>query len=169
MRNTLAGKRFSKEYKERLFILWYQKGRPWTTVLYSAIPPDEDGQKPSLASLKKWISDEWTERGDALDEEVRNAISKRMVAEKVKMLERHVKLAREMQEKGSAYIEKHLDEITSSSAVRMLVEGVRIERESRGVGTAIKAMIEKTDEELLKDIQEIIDKPDVIKIEQIED
>jgi len=61
-----------------------------------------------------------------------------------------------------------MDKLKPSTAVRMIVEGVRIEQNSRGIGTAFKEMIEMPDDELASKIEELIGRSKV-EISQIED
>jgi hypothetical protein len=47
------------------------------------------------------------------------------------------------------------DELSSNALVRLLIEGIRIERESRGIPQALEKMVNKTDEELLDEIAQL--------------
>jgi hypothetical protein len=52
----------------------------------------------------------------------------------------------------------HREDLKVPNAVKLLIEGVRIERDSRGIPQALEKMMDKSDEELLKEIQMIISK-----------
>jgi hypothetical protein len=83
-------------------------------------------------------------------------INQRMVAEKVEMLNRHANVGTEIQDIALKYINEHRDDLNVSNAVRLLVEGVRIERESRGISTTIEKITNQSDEELQKQIEQLV-------------
>jgi len=90
-----------------------------------------------------------------------------MVAEKVKMLDRHAKTGVKMQDMAIEYIEEHKDEIRIPTALKMLVDGVEMERASRGIPQALEKMLNKSDDDILRAVQELMNKGSV-EIEQIE-
>lgn len=155
-------KQFSIHYKEQLFLSWYKHGRlsPYKFRI-ELLKRDEQGDKPTLQTLKNWIHKDWTPRANLLDEQVREELEARAVQEKVEMLDRHAKLGKHLQTKGLQYIEDNYDRLTASTAVRMVVEGVKIEQSSVGVGTALRKMLDSSDEDLLKEAMEILEKADV--------
>ena len=51
----------------------------------------------------------------------------------------------------------HRDELTASASVRLLVEGLRIERESVGIPEMFEKMQDKSDQELLEEVQKLIE------------
>ena len=156
----LINKEFTDEYKNTLFFLWYNTGKFGYQRFYNSIPTDENGNRPSLITVRGWINS-WQSRADFMDEQVRREIEGRLVQEKIAMLERHSTLGIQMQDMALEYLDAHKDELTPGTSVRMLVEGVRIERESRGIPQALGKMIEQSDEELLKQIEDIISKAEV--------
>lgn len=164
----MTGDNFTPHYKDKLFVLWYEKGRPPIKIFWGYMPLDNDGRKPSLTTLHGWVNDTWKSRADANDELANDEMNARLVGEKVEMLTRHAKVGERMQIIAMDFIEEYKDELTSSTAVRMLVEGVRIERDSRGVGTAFRSMLETSDEDLLLAIEELVGKASV-EIQQLED
>jgi len=162
--------RFSDHYKDELFLLWYAEGKPSSPRFARKIPPDTSGKKPSPATLSNWMTEgsAWRKRAEILDEEVKNQIEAYAIAKKVEMLTRHSDVGKELQETGAQYIRENMDKLKPSTAVRMIVEGVRIEQNSRGIGTAFKEMIEMPDDELASKIEELIGRSKV-EISQIED
>ena len=72
------------------------------------------------------------------------------------MLQRHAKIGQDMQVIAVDFIEKHYDQLTANAAVRLLVEAVKMERESRGLPTLITQTINSTDEELMKQIEDLM-------------
>ena len=165
-----SGVRFSDHYKDELFLFWYADGKPSSPRFAKTIPPDTAGNKPSPATLGHWMTERsaWRKRSETLDEEVKNQIEAYAIAKKVEMLTRHSDVGRELQEVGAEYIRENLDKLKPSTAVRMIVEGVRIEQNSRGIGTAFKEMIDMPDAELAAKIEDLLDRTKV-EISQIED
>ena len=163
----MTGYNFTPHYKEELFILWYNKGKPPVKTFWGYMPLDNDSRKPSITTLHGWVNDTWKGRANILDEQVMEKINAKAVGNKIEMLTRHSEIGERMQSIAMDYIEHSPDELTSSTAVRMLVEGVRIERESKGVGTAFKSMLEMSDEDLLLSLEELVGKASV-EIQQLE-
>jgi len=162
-----GGALYSDDYKMVVFKIWYKAGRTGANRLFDMIPPDEvTGLKPSISTLRSWMRTFKTQ-ADMLDAQVCDELQSRMVAEKVEMLQRHAETGRKMQDMAVNYLEEHKDEITFPAAVKLLVEGVRIERESRGVSQAIESMMKKTDEDLLREAMNLISKAP-IDFEQLE-
>ena len=155
-------KTYSNHYKEQLFLLWYSEGKPTLHSFHKIIPGDSAGDKPTLDTLKGWSHYlKWKNRGNLLDDEVKQKIEAHAIAEKVEMLSRHAKTGKELQEIGAEYIREHLDEIKPSVAVRMIVEGVKIEQGSRGIGTAFIDAVNMSDDELTTKLEDLIGKSKV--------
>ena len=151
---------FSKTYKESLFNLWYERGKPGQKFLWNMIREDDDGNKPTHHTLQAWIAG-WRERAFMLDEQVSLQMDAQMVKEKVEMLNRHAETGVVMQEMGIEYLKEHKDELNANTAVRLLVEGINIEKDSRGIGTALKKMMNMEDSELVDEITAILEAGDV--------
>jgi len=81
-----------------------------------------------------------------------------VISEKIEMLKRHADVGLQMQNMAIEYLNENRDELSSPAAVRMLVEGIRIERESRGIPAALDKMMNMTDEELMKEVTGLIEK-----------
>ena len=60
-----------------------------------------------------------------------------------------------MQNLSLEYLEAHADDLTSAGAVRLLVEGIRIERESKGVPEALEKMSKMSDADLLEEVKKL--------------
>ena len=161
---------FSNHYKDELFLLWYAEGKPSTRSFHKITPPDPAGQRPAVSVLKYWMTKDsaWRRRAEILDDEVKHQIEAYAIAKKVEMLTRHSDVGKELQEAGAKYLKENLDKLKPSTAVRMIVEGVRIEQNSRGIGTAFKEMVEMPDEELTSKIESLLERSKV-EITQIDD
>ena len=133
------------------------------------IPESWGDNKPNAATIGGWIrTDRFQDQAEALDNQVRQELESRLVQEKIEMLSRHANLGMEVQDIAIDYIRGHRDELTSNAAVRLLIEGVRIERESKGIPQALEKMINKTDEELLEEVKKLTDGANV-EIEVLDD
>ena len=161
-KKRLVTVRGSDTYKEDLFLIWYRKGRPSAKLFYNLCPENKDGQKPAQNTLKRWISSEFKARAKILDDAVHKQLEVRLVNEKVEMLDRHAALGEKMQQMGADWLLNHKDELTASVAVRLLVEGWRIERESSGIPAAIEKIVSMTDEELLGEVEDLINASTVV-------
>lgn len=148
---------YSDEYKYEVFVIWYNNGKPSAPKLAQMIPDTWEGRKPNQSALQVWIRNNFLEMAEKINSEIESEIEGRLVKEKVEMLSRHADLGNKMQNIGIDYIEQNKDQLTSSAAVRLLVEGVRIERDSRGLPQAIEKMLNETDEELLSEVMELIE------------
>jgi hypothetical protein len=160
---------FSDEYKYSLYMKWYNSGRPALPVFHDMIQPNDAGDKPTIHALREWVK-VWREQATLLDLEVKAELEKRLVKEKVEMLYRHADLGQRMQKIGIEFLTDpdHEDEITSSTAVRLLVAGVEIERESRGLPETLEKIMQQTDDKLLERIIEL-SKDEPLEIEAITD
>ncbi len=134
-----------------------------------AMPLNDAGEKPTEGALREWVK-VWKEQASRLDLEVKAELEKRLVKEKVEMLYRHAELGQKMQKIGIDFLTdpEHEDEITSSTAVRLLVAGVEIERESRGLPETLEKVMKQTDEKLIERIVEL-SKDELLEIEAITD
>jgi len=162
------GERFSEDYRENMFELWYKQGKPSNIIFHRRAPADENNVMPTAATFKFWI-DDWRERAEALDELVMQKLNERLVYEKVEMLKRHSEAGRKMQKMAIDTLEQlKPDDFTSSSLIRLWAEGIRIERESSGIPEALEKMTKMSDEQLVDEIKDIFSHAPV-EFQQIED
>jgi hypothetical protein len=154
---------FSNSYKDAIFTLWYSMGKPVARILYPKIPIYEDtGGKPAYETLHVWVtSEEFREKARMLDEQVMEQINAKMIAEKVEMLNRHATVGVTMQDIAMKYLDEHKTELGISPAVRLLVAGVEIERESRGIATTVEKITRMSDQDLESEIQKLLEKSPV--------
>lgn len=147
---------FDIDYIEKIFVVWYSSGRPNQVDLYQMIEKGKSGKKPTPIQLKKWIKEVFVPRAEILDLEVRRQIDKKLIGERVQMLERHAKIGEEMQDMAIKYLRDHEDDLKVGNAVRMLIEGIEIERTSKGLSGAMSTLAEKSDDEILAELQRLI-------------
>lgn len=162
---TSSAYKYSSDYKQKIFVLWYNSGKPSASRLFDLITEPESitGKFPSKSVLQKWISEEFTAEAIFLDEESSQEIEKRLVTDKVEMLLRHAKIGRGMQEKALSYLEENDDLGNARTAITLLVEGLKVERESTGVVPAQKYS-RMTDDELLEKLKEFTVKSPLISV-----
>lgn len=153
---------FSPDYENQIFMLWYQKAKPNPHKLLAMIPPDEQGDKPTRSTLTHWINEKFIHMANDMDAEVLNRVEDQLIQDKVEMINRHIALAREMQETGLEYL-RNLDDndLTPQVAFRLLVEGIRIESESVGIPNALKKLATMTNEQLTDKVVEMIEQSSV--------
>lgn len=166
--DKLDRSQFDHDYKDEVFMLWYRSGKINSTRLHQLLPLDRYGRKPARPMLMNWMKD-FEKRAEPLDQAVKAELSNRMVQEKVEMLNRHADIAVELQEKALDYLRNTETDIGSASAVRMLVEAIRIERISRGVPQVLEKMATMSDEDLLKEAEKLLLKSPITEIEPIVD
>lgn len=148
---------FSDTYKQQIFSQWYQAGKPGANKLYPQLEGLDPytGCKLAKSTLAGWISKDFHDWAVPLDEEVRNNLENSLVAEKVKMLERHAETGKKMQALGIQYLEEN-GVGGSRNAIQLLVEGLRIERESVGAPKFNVQMSEMTDEQLVEKVKDML-------------
>lgn len=151
---------YSNEYVDQIFVLWYSLGKPTPRQLYAKMPPYEAGGNilPEIATVAKWILNDFNERAKILDAQVMEQVNAKMIAEKVEMLNRHAEISTQMQDIATEYLLNHKDDLGVGSAVRLLVAGIEIERESRGIATTVEKITRMSDQDLENEIQKLIER-----------
>lgn len=153
---------FTPDYENNIFILWYQRGKPSAQKLLAMIPPDDQGYRPTRSTLNNWISEKFMHMATDMDAQVLDKLEDQLIEQKVEMVNRHITIAKEMQETGLEYL-RNLDDndLTPQVAFRLVVEGIRIESESVGIPSALKKLATMTDEQLTDKVKEMIERSPV--------
>ena len=153
--------RYSPEYKEKVFLDWFNKGQQSYTVYHRLVPIDEVTQStPSLMTIQNWIADEFRPRAEELNKTITTELEGRLVKEKVEMLHRHAIIGQKLTDKAIEYL--NTNEFTSANqALRALVEGIRIERDSRGLPEALEKLSGASDEKIVSDVKKLLEKGSV--------
>ena len=147
---------YSDSYKNDLFLLWWKNQKPFSKRLWQMIPEDWDGSKPAVTTVERWVREIFVSRAETLDNRLAQEMEGRLVKEKVEMLYRHAEVGRKIQKKALDCLDKiDPSDLSSNSAVRLLVEGVRIERDSVGLPQALEKMMSASDEDLLERVQKL--------------
>jgi hypothetical protein len=161
-----AAPKFSQQFKREVFTIWYSSGKPTPSILArlvkSKLSPDFISNRyPTPFQITSWKNNEFAAWGLELDNQVKKQIEGVLVHEKIEMLKRHIAVGEKMQTKAIEYLDTH--ELTSdNAAVRLLVEGIRIERESVGIPEAIEKMTRLSDDDLTNEVMELMGKAEVI-------
>ena len=159
---------FSDDYKYQTFLLWYNSGRPAATKLRQMIPANWGDDIPTTHTLGLWIRGEkFQSQADGLDKQVSIELESRLVKEKVEMLSRHSELGVYMQNMAKDYLEENESSLSANAAVRLLIEGIRVERESKGIPQALEKMMNKTDAELLEEVKSLTEGAQVEILEEL--
>ena len=164
--NNMGSSTYAPDIREQVFYIWYNHGRPGyakTKQLIKEFLPDTE--MPNDWSIKDWVAD-FNARAFDLDKRVHEQIEAMVIAEKVEMMKRHAKTSLGMQEMALEYLNNHKTDLAPASAIRLLVEGIRIERESRGIPEALEKMSKLTDQEILDEIKQLMTSTSV-KIEEV--
>ena len=169
--NLTVSSHFSQDYKIYVFSTWYANGKPNANKLHPMLekPEPESDKYPQPSTLKTWINDSFIAEAIFLDEQIAQELEKRLVSEKIEMLSRHAVIGKKMQDEAWVYFDGKRDEEglldlgNARTAITLLVEGLRIERESRGTPVIAEKFSKLTDEELVGKLKEYIaDTPEVI-------
>ena len=148
------GNRYPDHYKEQAKILWYKKGKLSPQALYQILPIEPvSGMKPKITTIREWVYKDWKDWADEMDTLVMQEIRGRTIEEKVQMFERFTEVGTEMQNIALDWLRENKNKINAIAAVRLLVDGVRIESEARGVPQVLRKMIDMTNEELLDEVK----------------
>ena len=154
---------YHDSYKNEMFLFWARNHTPGARRLLEMLPDDFSRlEPPSELTLRGWIKGDFKERKAGLDKDMKDAMESQLIQEKVDMLYRHGRIGRHMQDKAMERLDEiKPEDLPAHAAVRLLVEGVRIERESVGLPQALEKLLSSSDEEILDRIQDIMEESPV--------
>jgi hypothetical protein len=160
---------FTQDYKMKIFMLWYNKGKPVSERLYSIIITENireplSGEIPTRTTIDKWIKKDFELKATFLDLEASKAIEKELVANKIQMLQSHSKIGQELYEMGMVHLRTE-GLGNSRNALSAVIEGLRIEKESSGVNIKFAELDKLNDEELLAELNKLVVGSEIISIE----
>ena len=149
---------YSYEYRVSVFLIWIKNGKPGRRELHKLIPDDENGAKPHEQTLHKWIHDpEWLEAASKIDYAVAQKLEDGLITEKVKMMQELADVGKEEWKMGLEYLRTHQDEITVTAAVRMIADGTKLEKESRGLSGLMEEISAMSDDKLLEKLRKSVE------------
>lgn len=153
---------YTESYRTELFLLWMRNHQPGARKLLEMVPQDWKYKPPSENVVRKWIKTEFADRKARLDRDMQDAIEAQLIQEKVDMLYRHGQIGRTMQTLAMDRLDDiKAEDLPAHAAVRLLVEGVRIERESVGLPQALEKLLSSNDEEILDRIEQLTEESPV--------
>jgi len=154
-------------YKESVFALWYSSNKPSASKLSGMVPDDENGRKPSASLISKWMEDgDWYVRADILDERASESLEKVLVTDRVEIFKKQADIGRKLQEIGMEYIESDDFKINALTALKMVIEGAQLEKESVGLTIALTKIYSLGDSDIQSEIKKLLakaDKEDVVE------
>lgn len=157
---------YSDAYREKVFIAWYTAGCPQGEQIGINLPVDELGRTPHTEVIKRWIRESgWRDRANILNAEVARQIEKKAVEVRVEMLNRQAEIGKELQRKGSEYLDKHEFE-KAGEALKAIIQGAELERSSRGLPDALIKVSEMKDEDLMTTLNHLLSKVNTDELEQ---
>jgi hypothetical protein len=161
---------FSDGYVQSIFAIWYKSGKPSAKRLQPMItePDPIQGIVPTVNVLNNFIKNNFIEQSRILDEEVTQNLSNTLVAEKIAMLQRHAKVAVEMQTMGLEYLREN-GVGGARNAIQLLVEGLEIERGAVGAPQIAARMLNLSDEQLVAELTDLITNSPVIDVKPNDD
>ena len=168
---------FSQDYKIYVFSTWYANGKPNSKNLHAMLeePEPNSGKFPQPSTLRTWIDNEFIAQAIFLDEKVAQELERRLTSEKIEMLSRHAVIGEKMQKGALEWFENTkaddgtLDLGNARTAITLLVEGLKIERESKGTPQIAEKFSRMTDEQLVDKLKELVmDAPEIITIEPVQ-
>ncbi|KKQ34910.1 MAG: hypothetical protein US52_C0042G0006 [candidate division WS6 bacterium GW2011_GWA2_37_6] len=162
---------YSEDYVEQIFYIWYEHGKTTGSTFSALVPTSEDGRKPSSITIKDWMTTRgWIERADALDAEVARALDNTMIDKRKKMYEEQVEVADELLKLGRDFLKKN--EFgglkTGAEALRAIDLGLATKRISVGAPEAYDKISKMSDEQIAKELRNLLGKPKVDEDDIIE-
>jgi len=154
MKNT--NQSYDEEYIEQIFYIWYESGRATGAALQKVLPAAPNGAKPNRNIVADWMrSYGWIERADVLDVQRSNLLDKRAIARRADMLERQAKIGKALLDKGYNYIQEH-EPTSVAEAVKLVVEGKTMERESLGYSEILQKYGQMQNTELDSELRKLL-------------
>lgn len=158
---------YNPAYKESVFALWYSSNKPSAAKLSGMVPDDESGRKPAASLISKWMEDgDWYVRADILDERASESLEKVLVTDRVEIFKKQADIGRKLQEIGMEYIESDDFKINALTALKMVIEGAQLEKESVGLTIALTKIYSLGDSDIQSEIKKLLakaDKEDVVE------
>lgn len=165
---AISKTRYSEGYKQQVFQIWYNSGKPIAVDLLDMIPNPETnyGRKPSAITIHSWIA-QFQEQAESLDLQVREKIDQELVLAKVEMVKRHAEVGKEAQKIALEWLRSN--PLTAAAAVRLLFDGAELERGALGIPEALSKLVTMTDEQLLEELKKELESGKIEVIEPDED
>lgn len=155
---TSAPEPYSATYKRICFHVWYSNGRVPMTKLQHLVDPTETGDSPNEVTLGKWRKEnDWDERADEMDEDAAIQIQKKLIDDKVKILEEHARLGKKLRLKAIDLIEDIPFE-KPHEAMRLLEIATGLEADSVGLSGILQNIRDMDDAEVKDKLSRLLKK-----------
>lgn len=153
---------FPSDFIQKVFVMWYESGKPSAEELWPVIREQSPLMRPSMRELQKWIVDDFVLKALQLDDQIEHQMDKTLIEHKLDMLNRQAQLGKKMQDAAWEYLEKN--ELGSvKNAISLLKLGLETEREAMSVPGFLKGIIGKSEADLLDELKKMVTgDPDII-------
>jgi hypothetical protein len=149
MQGETVTKKFSEDYINTCFTVWYSLGQPVNmSLVIDKIPESPDGNKPTKLTLSKFKMDYgWVERADVLNAKAVEIVEHQMVDQKAVLLKKQMEDALAVNEVAKNYIlDNGFD--SSASAVNAFFKSAEEVRTVVGVSAMLTKISKMSEEEL---------------------
>lgn len=146
-------KRWSKNYRRRCFDAWYLQGRSNVPAhILEIIPPDDDGTKPTVLTVRKWyLNGGWDLLADDLDVKVEEKANISLINQKAAMLKRHQQDAVKLADKARDYL--LLEGFDSASAAaQTYFRATEEQRKTAGFSDLLERLDKMTNNDVEREI-----------------
>lgn len=150
---------WTQTYQRQCFDAWYLGGRPNLPIrIREIIPLDENGRKPSVSTIKRWItSGMWDWRADELDARVEQAADESLVKNKIEILQRHQENAKQIEAISLTHIKAEGFD-SSASAVQAYFRATEEERKTAGFSDLLEKLESMTNNQVRDQIINLINR-----------
>lgn len=149
--------KYSDDYLEQCFEVWYSMGQPNNmNLLIDRIPDSPNGGKPTKVFLLNTKNTRgWSERADAMNTKAIQKVEDQLIDQKAEMLKRQAQQAFEIAERAREHLlENGFD--TSSAAVNAIKWATEEERTVRGVSEMMIKISKMTPDELMQEAAKLL-------------
>jgi len=160
---------FTQDYQMKIFMLWYNSGKPTSSRLYAEIVNQDirenlSDEMVSENTLRKWIREDFEAKATFLDDEVAKNIEKQLVSDKIHTMQVHAEMGRKLQVIGMEFLEEN-GLGNARNALSAVLEGMRIEKENSGTAIKLAELDKLSDEELLAELNKLVQDSEIVAIE----
>lgn len=150
--------KYSDNYKEACFYAIYEAGMPKTKKWLDIVPPDEDGRKPHLITLKEWARDNgWQERADGLNAQLSVKLDEGVIQKRADAIKQALEVATDVMKRGHQYIQENGFD-TAASAVRAIGMGMENIIRYAGMAEMLLSVPTMSDRQLNKELARLLGK-----------
>lgn len=147
---------YSDDYVRKVFLVWYNNGKPGATRLREKIEPNSEGDTPVVSILNTWITNDFMPYSLELDTQIAEQIEGKLISDRMEALKRHASLGHRMQDIGLEYFEANgITNLRARDAITLMFQGAKLERESLVVPTFFDKLAQMDDSEIIEEIKRL--------------